>query len=182
MRICCSILISFNSALRPLIILLCYVIVAFRFAISYTTLSKFVSLPLPLSKNSKQGVLLVSVRVVWLSLCLLNALVILLNSKSSDLLCPAIGVIPSGPPSRLPGSLLAKSAIRLCRTNSYSDCIFGFQSLLLFVSMAYYRPLYRYCVQSYKRNRCPRRVLHSVYYVTGSYYRQLQYTVQSLSA
>src|SRR5436190_5174988 len=97
LRVCCSALISFNSALRPSMMSLCCVIVTFRLAMSHATSSRFVPLPLPPPENSKQGVLLVPAKEVLSPLHLLSTLVILLDSEGGDPSCVVIGVILSEP-------------------------------------------------------------------------------------
>jgi hypothetical protein len=58
-------------------ILLYLLMVSFRVAMSYATLSRVVPLPSPPPENSKLGVLLVAVNVTLSFLCLLRDLVIL---------------------------------------------------------------------------------------------------------
>lgn len=83
------VLTSVSSALTSSMILLCCVMVSFRFAMSHATSSRFVPLPSLPPVNSKLGVLLVPVNAVVSFLRLLYALVIRLSSDGGGEPCCA---------------------------------------------------------------------------------------------
>jgi len=108
------VLISVSSVLTFSMMLLCCVIVSFKFAMSHATSSRFVPLPSPPPENSKLGVLLVAVNVVVSFLRLLYPLVILLSSGGGGERCCGDNDASPGEFAGSPrGSPLGGSAIDL---------------------------------------------------------------------